>query len=127
MKKEITLFMKKLEGMKDFDRVKFVILFGSQASGKANPMSDYDLAVYYEGNNKKRFNFCIKLSGILGEKFDVKIFQDLPLYVQKEVLKGKIIYCKDLKFVHDIAYKAIQRFEDFKKAYYDYIGLEEIR
>lgn len=127
MKKEINLFMRKLKKMPDFDRVKFVILFGSQALGKANPMSDYDFAVYYEGSTKERFNFCMRLSGILGEKFDIKIFQDLPLYVQKEVLKGKLVYYKDLTFVHNVAYRIIQRFEDFKKAYYDYIALEEIR
>ena len=127
MKKEINLLMKKLRKMKDFDRVKFVILFGSQASGKAGPMSDFDFAVYYEGNSDERYDFRKEILGRVPDKFDVHVLQDLPLYVQKEVLKGKVIYAEDLTFVYDHAYEIIKRFEDFKKYYYDYIGLEEIK
>lgn len=107
--------------MPDFDRVKFVILFGSQSIGKANKMSDYDFAVYYDGNSKERFRFRIKFGAKLPDDFDVQIFQDLSIYIQKEVLKGKIIYAKDTGFVYDIAYETIKRFEEFKKYYYDYI------
>ena len=127
MKEEIKLFMKKLREMPDFNRVKFVILFGSQAEGRANKMSDYDFAVYYDGDGRKRFKFLIKLSGSLPDKFDVKIFQDLPLYVRKEVLKGEVVYAKDLRFVYDVAYETIKAFEDFKKYYYDYIGVEKMK
>lgn len=125
MDKEIKLFMKKLKEMPDFDRVKFVILFGSKAEGRARKDSDYDLAVYYEGNKAERFTFRLKASE--DEKFDVHIFQDLPLYVRKEVLKGKILYAEDLSFVYDVAYETIKAFEDFKKYYYDYIKYEEIK
>ncbi len=118
MKKEINLFMRKLRSMKDFHRVKFVILFGSQANGKANKMSDYDFAIYYDGDD--RYDFLKRIN--FNEKFDAKVFQDLPLFIQKEVLKGKVIYAKDLAFVYDIAYETIKRFEDFKKYYYDYIN-----
>ena len=104
--------------MKDFHRVKFVILFGSQANGKANKMSDYDFAIYYDGDD--RYDFLKRIN--FNEKFDAKVFQDLPLFIQKEVLKGKVIYAKDLAFVYDIAYETIKRFEDFKKYYYDYIN-----
>ena len=127
MKKEINLFIEKLKKMPDFNRVKFVILFGSQAEGRANKMSDYDFAVYYDGDGRKRFIFLIKLSGSLPDKFDVKIFQDLPLYVRKEVLKGEVVYAKDLRFVYDVAYETIKAFEDFKKYYYDYIGVEKMK
>ena len=123
MKKEISLFMRRLKVMPDFDRVKFVILFGSQAAGKANKMSDYDFAVYYDGGD--RYDFLKRIN--FNEKFDAKVFQDLPLFIQKEVLKGKVIYAKDLAFVYDIAYKTIKRFEDFKRYYYDYIRLEYIK
>ena len=127
MKKEINLFMRKLREMPDFHRVKFVILFGSQASGKANKMSDYDFAVYYDGSDKERFDFRKKILSIVPDKFDVHVLQDLPLYVQNEVLKGKVIYAKDLRFAYDHAYEIIKRFEDFKKYYYDYIGLERMK
>ncbi len=125
VKKEINLFMKKLREMPDFNRVKFVILYGSQALKRANKMSDYDFAVYYEGNKDARYDFLKRIN--FNEKFDAKVFQDLPLFIQKEVFKGKVIYAKDLGFVYDIAYETIKRFEDFKKYYYDYIGLERMK
>ena len=60
MKKEINLFMKKLKESPYFARVKFVILFGSQVLDKANPMSDFDFAVYLDMKDKERFKFRIK-------------------------------------------------------------------
>ncbi|MBU0760062.1 MAG: nucleotidyltransferase domain-containing protein [Nanoarchaeota archaeon] len=118
-------FIGKLKGMPDFDRVKFVILFGSQAEGRARKDSDYDLAVYYEGDKDERFKFRLSVSE--NERFDIHTFQDLPLYVRKEVLKGKVLYAEDLRFVYDVAYETIKAFEDFKKYYYDYIKYEEIK
>ena len=119
--------MEKLKEMKDFDRVKFVILYGSYAGGKENKLSDMDFAVYYERGDKKRFKFRLKLLAKLPDEFDVQIFQDLPLYVRMNVLKGKVIYAKDLDFVYEIAYETIKRFEDFKKYYYDYIKTRKLR
>jgi|SRR3989344_209869 len=125
MEDKVKYFMSKLKKIPSFMRVKFVILFGSQASGKANPMSDYDFAIYFEGNKRERFDFLLQAN--FSEKFDAKIFQDLPLYIRKEVLKGKVVYAKDLTFVYDTAYETIKAFDDFKKYYYDYIGLERMK
>ena len=126
MEDKIKLFMKKLKERNDFDRVKFVILFGSQTEGRANKMSDYDFAVYYEGDNRERFDFRVNFGGILPDSFDLQVFQDLPLYVRKEVLKGKVIYAQDMRFVYDVAYETIKAFESFKRYYYDYIRMEYI-
>mgnify|MGYP006291850749 CR=1 FL=1 len=106
--------------------VKFIILFGSVSCGKDNKFSDIDIAVYYKGNKKQRFDFRKKVLINLPDRYDVKIFQDLPLYIQKEVLKGRLVYASDMFFVYNKAYEVIQGFEDFKKAYYDYINLEKI-
>jgi len=121
MKDKIKVFMKKLKAMPDFDRVKFVILYGSYAEGNQNKMSDIDFAVYYGGEHGDRFKFRKKILGELSDDFDVQSFQDLPLYVRINVLKGKVIYENDLQFVYDVAYETIQSFEDFKYGYYDYI------
>jgi predicted nucleotidyltransferase len=123
----IKLFLEKLKEMPDFHRVKFAILFGSHSQGKENKMSDIDFAVFYEGDSKKRFDFRLKLMAKLPDKFDVQIFQDLPLYVRIEALKGKIIYKKELAFVYEKAYETIKDFERFKKYYYDYINTGKIR
>ena len=117
--------MQKLKQFSDFHRVKFVILYGSQAIGKANKFSDYDFAVYYEGNKNERYKFMLNAN--FDKKFDVKVFQDLPLYIRKDVLKGKIIYTKNITFVYDIAYETIKAFERFKKAYYEYLYYNVIK
>ena len=109
------------------NKVKFIILFGSVAHKKDNKFSDIDLAIYYEGAKKERYDFLFKLAGLLPDKYDVKIFQDLPLYIQKDVLKGKLIYTENQSFVYNVAYDVIKKFEDFKKGYYDYIKLERIK
>ncbi len=126
-KEKIKVFLKKLKSMPDFNSVKFVFLFGSVARNEDNKLSDIDLAVYYEGNKKERFNFRIKLLSQLSNDYDVKVFQDLPLFIKKSVLTGKLVYYKDIQFVYSVAYETIKQFNDFKKAYYDYIGLEAIQ
>lgn len=103
------------------DNVEFVFLFGSVVSGKNSKFSDVDLAVYYKGSKKERFDFRVKVLGKLGDKYDVKIFQDLPLYLRVDVLKGKLLYSSDMRFVYDVAYETVRRFGDFKKYVDDYI------
>ncbi len=127
MEDKIRLFLEKLKEIRDFNRVKFVFLFGSYSQEKQNKLSDVDFAVYYEGDKKQRFKFRLKLKSKFSDKFDIQIFQDLPLYVRINVLKGRLIYSKDLEFVYDTAYQTIKRFQDFKKYYYDYIRLEKIK
>ena len=122
---KIRMFLKKAKEVPGFNKIKFVFLYGSYAENKQNKFSDVDFAVYYSGAAKERFRFRLKLLSKLPENFDVQIFQDLPLYVRKDVLKGKLIYAKDLTFAYDTAYQTIKDFDHFKKYYYDYIGYEE--
>jgi hypothetical protein len=126
-KEKINLFLKKIKEMPDFHRVKFVYLFGSYSHAKENKLSDIDFAVYYRGDKRDRFKFRIKLLGNLPDNFDVQIFQDLPLHVRMDVLKGKIIYSNDMTFAYDTAYETIKSFEHFKKYYYDYINTGKLR
>ena len=121
MKDKINLFMKKLKEMPDFNRVKFVFLYGSYAEKKQNKFSDIDFAVYYDGESKERFNFRLSLLGKVPDNFDIQVFQDLPLFVRMGILKGKLIYCINEELVYEIANDTIKRFEDFKGYYYDYI------
>jgi len=116
-----------LKKVSNFKKIKFIILYGSYAYGKPSKLSDYDFCIYYDDDKKERFDLRIKLLGNLSSNFDIQVFQDLPLYVRKEVLRGKLIYYKDLSFVYDTAYETIKAFNDFKYAYYDYIGMEKIR
>lgn len=95
--------------------IKFIILYGSVVEGNATPLSDIDLAVYYEGTKEERFKFRMKMLGDVNDKFDIQIFQDLPLYVRKEIIsRGKILYQKSYSEIFDIFIKTIKSFGDFK-------------
>ncbi|WP_456394954.1 nucleotidyltransferase domain-containing protein [Thermococcus sp.] len=105
-------------------KVKFIILYGSHARGEARKDSDVDLCIYYEGTKREAFEFRMKVLGELPDNYDVQIFNLLPIFLRKECLKGAVLFCRDWGFLYDIAYKTIEEFEDFKRYYYDYIGLE---
>ncbi|MFO8077085.1 MAG: nucleotidyltransferase domain-containing protein [Thermoplasmatota archaeon] len=102
-------------------KVKFIILYGSMAAKKENPSSDIDICVYYEAEKTERFHFRMNLLGRLSDEFDITLFQDLPLYVKKEVLKGKVMYENDTRFLYDISRRTYQGYEDFKHRFYDYM------
>jgi uncharacterized protein len=125
MDEQLKSFTKKLRNLSDFHRVKFIILFGSRAEGRAKKDSDYDLAVYYEGSRSSKYRFLINAN--FSEKFDVKIFQDLPLYIQKDVLRGKVLFSRDDKLIYEVAYQTIKSFDSYYKYYLDYIQTRKLR
>lgn len=114
---------KVVEKIKKFGggNVKFIILYGSQATQNQTPFSDTDIAVYYDAAKEERFKFRMKILGRVDDKYDVQIFQDLPLYIKKDVIKGKILYTTDKRLMYDISRKTYREFDDFKKRFYDYI------
>ena len=113
----------KIKDVKGFEKVRFIILFGSAAEGRMSEGSDIYLCVYYDGSPEEASRFRLNvLSELFEDVYDVHIFQQLPLYVRLEVLKGKVVYCKDIKFVYEVALETIKDFEEFKYHYYDYIG-----
>ena len=64
-------------------QVKLGYLFGSQATGKTGPLSDYDFAVYLEEKDaRKRFDLRLRLMDVLGkelgtDKVDVLVLNDI--------------------------------------------------
>ncbi|MDK2989941.1 MAG: uncharacterized protein PWR16_1470 [Methanoculleus sp.] len=81
--------------------------------------------IYHDGDREEaaRFRFAA-LSELADDRYDIQIFSHLPLYVRTEVLRGKVIYCPDERFLYDVAYQTIREFDDFKHRLYDYIGKE---
>lgn len=80
--------------------VGLVYLFGSQASGKTGPQSDYDFGIYFTENNSiKRgrmvFHFSSEISKILGtDKIDTHSINDIesPELKYQIISSGKIIF-----------------------------------
>lgn len=109
------------------DKVRFVVLYGSAAKGKLTKLSDIDLAVFFNGDKSERFEFRKKILGRVSNEFDIQIFQDLPLYVQKDILStGKVMYSEDYIETFEIFMKTIRGFEDFKprlEVYYSGLGV----
>ena len=117
----------KIKNVEGFEKVAFIILYGSAAEGRMVEGSDIDLCIYYDGapDEASRFRFRV-LSELFDDRYDVQIFQQLPLYVRMEVLRGKVVYCKDKMFLYDVALETIKDFEMFKHRFYDYIGVRAI-
>ena len=99
---------------------------GSYSNNTFHNASDIDLCIYYNDTLEERQKFRLNILSGLNDIFDVQIFQDLPLYIRKDILNGKLLYMKD-KSIYEIARNTIEEFEDFRRGYYDAIGLEKIK
>jgi len=83
--------------------VKLVYLFGSRASGKVGPLSDYDFAVYLdEKDSHKRFETKLEIAGELSgalktDAVDVVIINDAaqPEFKFNIIQSGKLIMQKE--------------------------------
>lgn len=65
---------------------------------------------------------AVKYASLLPSKFDVKIFQQLPVYIRIRVLKeGKIVLCKNEDLLYEVALSTVKEFEFYKKIYHNYL------
>ncbi len=63
-----------------------------------------------------------RLEYMKGDSLDVRIFQQLPLYIWVRVLKeGRIVFVRDENQLYELAFRTAQAFEDFKHIYYGYL------
>lgn len=81
------------------DEVFAFLIYGSYAAGCVNIRSDIDVCVVLKSNDKERINnFYRKILRISAknEKYDIKIFEQMPLFMKNQVIKnGKVLYAKD--------------------------------
>lgn len=88
---------------KGFPEIKLVYLFGSKATGKTGPLSDYDFAFYLDEKDKKRmfeikFNLMDKISRLFKtDKVDIIILNitESPELKYNIIKEGKVIYEKE--------------------------------
>ena len=116
----------RLRSIPGFDRVRFVILYGSVAEGTATAGSDIDICIYYDGAAEEAGEFRFRALQELGSDYDVQIFQTLPLYIRTRVFGGKVLYTTSLDFLYDVAYDTTREYEHFERILFDYIGKEAI-
>ncbi len=78
------------------DKAFAIILFGSFARGEQTEKSDIDICIVAKEMEKVREVWNKILESGLTQKYDIKIFELLPLKMKIEVIKdGKILWCKN--------------------------------
>ena len=119
---------KLLEMAHQDDDVLAVLLFGSVARGEQTPLSDIDICLVLIPQNKSYRNIDLsykRLEYLKQFDMDIQIFQQLPIYIRRRVLKeGKVLFVRDEDTLYDLAIRTAKAFEDFKHIYYAY--LEEV-
>lgn len=94
------LMQKQLDQIKEYfttQPVDVVYLFGSQATGKATPLSDFDFAVLFKENisQGKRFDLKLKYMGDLGiilrtDTVEILDLNQAPLYFRYSAIAPRI-------------------------------------
>lgn len=109
------------------NNIRFIVLYGSAAKGKSTNLSDIDIAVFHSGDKRERFQFRMKILGRISNKFDIQTYQDLPLYIQNEILStGEVLYFSDYAEIFNTFMKTIREFDDFRprlELYYSSMGV----
>lgn len=100
-----------------------VILFGSSARRENLRYSDVDICLILKPQGySAKYLSSKKLKYLKEFNLDIQIFQQLPIYIKKRVVKeGKILFCKDENEMYKIAFKTIEEFTDFEHIYRDYL------
>src|SRR3989344_5024255 len=96
-----------------------VILFGSYARNESFRDIDACLVLRNDKSDagKKKLEYLAEFPDL-----DIQVFQGLPLYIRTRILKeGKIIFCKDLSKLYDIAIMTIKDFTYYEPIYREYL------
>jgi uncharacterized protein len=112
-----------LDRAKKDERVLAVLLFGSVARRRNHEGSDTDIClVLVPGSYTPLQLSRTKLEYLQDFDQDVHVFQQLPLYIRKRVLNGKILYSRDTDCLYEVAFTFIREYADYEHIYHDYLG-----
>ena len=104
---------------KDFepllDDVLGILLYGSLAAGEDSGRSDIDISIVAPAiDDKIGFSRRI-LSSVRDARYDVRVFELMPLYLKAEVVeKGEVIYTKNIFKLYEYFYYFRKIWEDQK-------------
>ena len=112
-----------LEEVQQDHAVLAVILFGSRARDEHTSTSDTDLCLVLPfGKEAADDPMTVRMRYLKHDDLDIRIFQQLPLYIRRRVLKeGVVLFCRDLDALYSMAYRTARAFEDFKPTYQQYL------
>lgn len=118
--------MKKLKEYFSTQPVDVVYLFGSQATGKANKLSDFDLGVLFREklSSQERFDlkleYSVRLAGILRvENVDIVDLKNAPLKFKYQAIFPKnTIIVKNRKNATNLEYDTTRKYLEFQPYLY---------
>ncbi len=92
-----------------------VVLFGSHMEGGIRPNSDIDLAIISrEKNIRKNLKLQEKVLGKVPMKFDVRVFELLPIYIQSSIINNyQVIFGEPLE-ISEYFYFYRKKWDDCK-------------
>lgn len=122
IEQKIEEFLEKIRNTEYFSKIEFIILYGSSLGSYHLDDSDIDICIYVDDKRENLSRIRLNLLEKFSSKFDIQMYQLLPLYVQIEVLKRDLLYVKNMDKVYEIAYDTIEEFQDFYPYYLDYIN-----
>ena len=99
-----------------------VSIFGSFARKEKH--RDIDVCIFLKGRhtNLEMSKKKLEYMRIAKNKLDIKIFQQLPLYIRHRALKdGKIMFCANEDELYDMAILTVKEYEDFRPLYESYL------
>lgn len=97
------------------DDILAILLYGSAAVGDETPRSDIDICIVLPSRKymKDILNEIYRKLDVFTKKYDVRIFEELPLYIQINIIESnKIIYSKDIYELYEYFYFIRKLWED---------------
>jgi predicted nucleotidyltransferase len=102
-----------------------IILYGSEARQEQRSTSDVDICIVLDPlpyHKKKDINSQKRLECLKDFAFDIQIFQQLPLYIRRRVLKeGRVLFVRDERILYELAWRTAQAFDDFRHIHSAYL------
>lgn len=124
IEKKINHLLEKLKETTYFSQIEFIFLYGSALTDyHLEDQSDIDICIFINLKDKEELtSIRLALLKQLPDKYDIQMYQLLPLYVQIEVIKGEVIYVRDKLVLYERVYQTIDEYEDFYPYYSEYIN-----
>jgi len=102
-----------------------VMLYGSEARQEQISASDIDICLVLNTlphHTKKDIYSQKRLEYLKDFAFDIQIFQQLPLYIRRRILKeGRILFVRDERILYELAWRTAQAFDDFRHIHSAYL------
>ena len=92
-----------------------VIMYGSQVEGGSRPSSDVDIAVITRKvSREENVKIQEELLGILPLKYDIRVFELYPIYIQISIIENYKVVLGDPLEISEYIYRYRKKWDDCK-------------